>query len=176
MENLRLRPGSVADRDHVLDLFDQNVEWLVARGRAEQWGATPWSRSPERRQQVEDMLSAGSVLVAEDHDGRVGAVSVVADRPSSYVPTVDEPERFVRLLIVSPLWRGRNAGGLLLDRAKQQAVADGVGLLRVDCWAGADGALVAYYSGQGFTPDRLVTVRPGTAVQVLTWRPGDASA
>ena len=42
---------------------------------------------------------------------------------------------------------------MLLDHARELAREAGVGLLRVDCFAGGDGALVRYYEKQGFTRD-----------------------
>jgi GNAT superfamily N-acetyltransferase len=46
---------------------------------------------------------------------------------------------------------GHAIGTMLLDHARELARADGVELLRVDCFAGGDGALVRYYEKQGFT-------------------------
>ena len=43
--------------------------------------------------------------------------------------------------------------------------------MRVDCWAGGDRRLVAYYVSEGFTPVEEIEVRPGTSVQVFEWRP-----
>ncbi|MGH3434055.1 MAG: hypothetical protein ACRDQB_14590, partial [Thermocrispum sp.] len=44
------------------------------------------------------------------------------------------------------------------EHARRIARQRGIGLLRVDCWAGGDGGLVAYYTGQGFTPTERFTV------------------
>lgn len=41
---------------------------------------------------------------------------------------------------------------LLLDHARAEAADRGLGLLRVDCWAGGGGALIRYYQSAGFTP------------------------
>ena len=49
--------------------------------------------------------------------------------------------------------------------------AEGIGLLRVDCWAGGDRRLVSYYASEGFTPTQEIEVRPGTSVQTFEWRP-----
>jgi GNAT superfamily N-acetyltransferase len=46
---------------------------------------------------------------------------------------------------------GQGIGTALLDHARALARADGIDLLRVDCFAGGDGALVRYYEKQGFT-------------------------
>lgn len=42
----------------------------------------------------------------------------------------------------------------------------GVRLLRLDCWAGGDGKLVAYYQGQGFTLSQRLT---GTGSDGQPW-------
>ena len=57
----------------------------------------------------------------------------------------------MRLLVTDRASAGQNIGGVLLDHARELAREAGVGLLRVDCFAGGDGALVRYYEKQGFT-------------------------
>jgi GNAT superfamily N-acetyltransferase len=70
-----------------------------------------------------------------------------------YVPPAVEPELYVRLLVTDRASAGQGIGAALLDHARDLARAAGVGLLRVDCFAGGDGALVRYYEKQGFTRD-----------------------
>ncbi|HYH12689.1 MAG TPA: GNAT family N-acetyltransferase, partial [Thermomicrobiales bacterium] len=119
---------------------------------------------------VRDLLSSGVVTIA-DRDGEVVGASVVTDHPMPYVPAIDEPERYLKLLIASPAHRGEGIGHRLIETARESTVAAGVGLLRVDCWAGGDRRLVAYYISEGFTPTQEIEVRPGTSVQVFEWRP-----
>jgi GNAT superfamily N-acetyltransferase len=69
------------------------------------------------------------------------------------VPAATEPELYVRLLVTDRAYAGQNIGGVLLDHARHLAREDGVGLLRVDCFAGGDGGLVRYYEKQGFIRD-----------------------
>lgn len=167
---VHFRPGSIEDTDAVLALFDANVAWLVERGFAAQWGSDPWSTSPRVVEFVRDLLSSGVVTIAE-LEGEVVGASVVADGPMPYVPPADEPERYVRLLISSPAHRGLKFGHRLIELAREYTVSEGINLLRVDCWAGGDRRLVAYYTSEGFTPTQEIEVRPGTAVQVFEWRP-----
>jgi GNAT superfamily N-acetyltransferase len=68
-----------------------------------------------------------------------------------YVPAATEPELYVRLLVTERASAGQNIGGVLLDHARKLARDAGAVLLRVDCFAGGDGALVGYYERQGFT-------------------------
>jgi GNAT superfamily N-acetyltransferase len=165
---VQFRTGSVEDADAVLALFDANVAWLVERGHSAQWGSDPWSQVPRLVDFVRDLLANDVVTIAEI-DGHVVGASVVADHPMPYVPAIDEPERYLKLLIASPAHRGQKIGHRLIELARESAVREGFGLLRVDCWAGGDRRLVAYYVSEGFTPTQEIEVRPGTSVQVFEW-------
>jgi len=133
----------------VLALLDGATEWLVAQGRTDQWGTEPHSTNPRRIAQITGFADDGGLWLAEA-DGRVvGALAVGA--ALAYVPAADEPELYVRLLVTDRASAGQGIGGLLLDHARELARAGGVGLLRVDCFAGGDGALIRYYEKQGFT-------------------------
>jgi len=167
---VQFRAGSIKDTDAVLALFDANVAWLVARGRSAQWGSEPWSETPRLVAFVRDLLANGVVTIAEI-DGDVVGASVVTDHPMPYVPAIEEPERYLKLLIASPAHRGEKIGRRMIELTRERTIADGVGLLRVDCWAGGDRRLVAYYIGEGFAPTQEIEVRPGTSVQVFEWRP-----
>jgi len=115
------------------------------------------------------LLSIGVVTVGEI-DGDVVGASVVTDHPMPYVPTIDEPERYPKLLLSSTAYRGKKIGHCLIEEARQLTVSEGINLLRVECWAGGDRRLVSYLS-EGFTPAQQIEVRPGTSVQVFEWRP-----
>lgn len=167
---VQFRTGSIEDADAVLALFDANVAWLVERGRSDQWGSEPWSGAPRLVEFVRNLLSSGVVTIAEV-DGEVVGVSVVTDHPMPYVPAADEPERYLKLLMSSPAYRGHKIGHRLIELARDVTVSESVHLLRVDCWAGGDRRLVSYYTSEGFTPTQEIEVRPGTPVQVFEWRP-----
>lgn len=153
-----IRPGRLDDVPAVLTLFDRATEWLVARGRADQWGHAPQSTNPHRVAQITGFVEAGGLWVAEaDADGRVvGALSVGAATP--YVPPVDEPELYVQLLISDRAAAGQGIGADLLTHARTLAEVVDVALLRVDCFAGGEGELVRYYERQGFTRAETFTV------------------
>ncbi|GAA1562947.1 GNAT family N-acetyltransferase [Kribbella sancticallisti] len=134
--------------DAVLRLLDGATEWLVAQGRRDQWGTEPHSTNPRRVEQITAFADDG-LWVAES-DGRVvGALAVGAAMP--YVPPATEPELYVRLLVTDRAAKGSGIGTDLLDHARSLARGLGVGLLRVDCFGGGDGALIRYYEKQGFT-------------------------
>ncbi len=169
---MNFRRGSQDDTDAVLALFDANIVWLVERGRSAQWGTEPFSENPKLVEFAREMLASGVVTIAEI-DGEVVGASVVTDHPMPYVPAIDEPERYLKLLIASPAYRGQKIGHQLIELARELTVSDGIDLLRVDCWSGGDRRLVAYYESEGFIPTEEIEVRPGTSVQVFEWRPGD---
>ncbi len=167
---VQFRTGSSEDTDALLALFDANVLWLAELGRSEQWGSEPFSANPKLVEFVRDLLANGGVTIAEI-DGEVVGASVLTDHPMPYVPAIEEPERYLKLLIASPAHRGKKIGHRLIELARELTVSEGVGLLRVDCWSGGDRRLVAYYTSEDFIPTEEIDVRPGTAVQVFEWRP-----
>lgn len=154
---MRIRPGDDRDVPVLLGLFDEAVAWMVARGNTEQWGTEPWSAQPRRVERVRGIVARGDLWIAEVDGKPVGAL-IVADRPEPDVPPVDEPEVYVLLLLVSRRHAGKRIGANLLDHARGEARARGVGLLRVDCYAGGTGDLIRYYTRNGFTPTETFTV------------------
>ncbi|MBO4210141.1 GNAT family N-acetyltransferase [Micromonospora echinofusca] len=155
-----MRPGGPDDAPHVLRLLDDATAWLVARGRTGQWGTEPASTDPRRVAQAQEYAASGGLYLAVLGDRPVGALVVGAT--VEYVPPVDEPELFVRLLVTDRAYAGRDIGGRLLAYAAELTRAAGIGLLRVDCYAGDDGALVRWYERAGFTrTERFTVARPG---------------
>ncbi|MFC0003637.1 GNAT family N-acetyltransferase [Micromonospora siamensis] len=157
---LTLRPGGPADADAILRLFDTAIAWLAARGRTGQWGTGPSSTDPARIAQVQAYANGDGLWLAE-LDGRpVGAL--VVGESTAYVPPPTEPEVYVNLLITDRAQAGLGIGARLLSHAAELARRRGVGLLRVDCYAGDDRALVRFYESCGFTATDPFTVeRPG---------------
>jgi GNAT superfamily N-acetyltransferase len=152
----------------VVELIDEAVEWMVARGNTVQWGAEPWSAKPSQVARVTGMVERHDLFVAEVDGAPVG-VLIISGEPEPYVAPADEPELYVNLLLVSRRRAGAGIGTRLLDFARAQATARGISLVRLDCYAGGDGALVDYYVRAGFTPTGSVTVRD-IPVRVLSQR------
>src|SRR5690348_5370074 len=70
----RIRPGSPADAQAMLVLFDEAVEWLVARGQTGQWGTEPFSSRDSAILRAAEWASGGGLWLAEAADGTpVGA-------------------------------------------------------------------------------------------------------
>jgi len=154
---ITMRPGGASDVPAVLALLDGATEWLVAQGRTDQWGTQPHSTSPWRIGQISAYAAEGGLWIAE-YDGRpVGALAVGESKPP--VPPADAPEIFVRLLVTDRALTGHGLGGVLLDHARELARAADVKVVRLDCFAGNDGALIRYYESQGFTRDVSFSVQ-----------------
>ena len=147
---MRIRRGGPADAAAVIGLFDEAVEWLVARGQTGQWGTEPLSRNAGMVARVE-RWAAGEGLWMAEVDGTVAGALVVGERPE-HVHAVEEPELYVELLLSSRALAGRGIGAALIAHAVSLARDAGLSLLRVDCWAGAP-TLVAFYERQGFARD-----------------------
>nr|WP_037909669.1 GNAT family N-acetyltransferase [Actinacidiphila yeochonensis] len=149
---LRVRPGGLADAPAILDMLDGAIVWMNARGNTEQWGTTPYSRKPGGVRRVEQYATEQDAFVAELDGVPVGAL-VLGSGPSPQmpIPPAAEPERYVRLLITDRRYAGRGIGAALLAHAVEETRRAGLTLLRVDCWAGGGGELVAYYERTGFT-------------------------
>ena len=159
-----IRIAEPGDARPVLELFDAIVEWLVAQGRTGQWGTQSWSERPELVARIEGRVERGELRVAvEERDPEtILGVLGVSEECGEYVSPPPEPELFVSLLGTARVAKGRDLGGLLLAEARAEARRRGLRLLRVDCYAGDDGKLAAWYLGQGFaTVETFVVKREG---------------
>ncbi|MCX5068961.1 GNAT family N-acetyltransferase [Micromonospora lupini] len=149
---IRIRPGGPADAPAVLNMLDSAVIWMNARGNTEQWGTTPFSEKPGGVEMVDRYLTENLPYIAE-LDGVPAAALVLDSGPNPQAPIApaEEPERYVRLLVSDRRFAGRHLGSALLAQAVKETRRAGVRLLRVDCWAGGGGELVAFYERHGFT-------------------------
>lgn len=155
--SVRIRPGGPGDVPALLEMFDDAVRWLTSRGSAGQWGTRPWSEDPRRIERVRGMAAGDGLLIAEIGGAPAGAI-VLTELPPAHVPSAGERELYVDGLITARSHTGSGVGTALLTRARTEARARGIELLRVDCWAGGDGALVRYYRRQGFVPTETFDV------------------
>jgi hypothetical protein len=81
---LRIRTGGSADAPVLLELFDEAVAWLVARGQTGQWGSEPVSRRARGSAFVQEFADGGGLRIAE-LAGRAAGALVVGDAPD-HVP------------------------------------------------------------------------------------------
>ncbi|HCT80453.1 MAG TPA: GNAT family N-acetyltransferase [Micromonosporaceae bacterium] len=144
-----IRSAGTEGIPHVLALLDRATEWLVGQGRTGQWGTEPQSTDPRRIAQSQHWAASGGFYLAWIGEEAVG--SLVVGKAPAHIPAATEPELYVNLLVTDRAHAGEGIGSALLDYARDLARHKGVGLLRVDCYAGDDRALVRYYESQGFT-------------------------
>ncbi|GGY73736.1 GCN5 family N-acetyltransferase [Streptomyces olivaceoviridis] len=159
---ITIREGGPDDLPAVLGMLDSSVEWLVSQGRTGQWGTEPLSGHARTVEAVARALAEGTPYIAEV-DGVPAATLTLTDGPGAYLshlPLPGEPERYIHWLASDRRFKGRGVGSALLAHAAETTRRAGVGLLRVDCYAGGDRGLVAYYEANGFTPTHTYTHGP----------------
>jgi len=144
----RIREGGPADTRTVLGLFDEAVEWLIARRQTGQWGSEPFSGQEARVARVAEWAAGGGLRIAEDEHAEPLGALVLGARPA-WVAPAESAERYIEALVTSRRHMGHDIGGELIRRAAEETRAAGIPLLRVDCWGDAPG-LVAWYERQGF--------------------------
>jgi GNAT superfamily N-acetyltransferase len=154
---LEIRKGGEDDVPAILGMLDRAVAWLVAQGHTGQWGTEPWSARPQAVARVHDYVRTRAPWLAEV-GGEPAGTLVLSPRPAHNVAPADEPEVYVQLLVSDRRFAGRGVGAALLAHAVAEARRQGVGLLRVDCYAGNGGRLIDYYRRQGFTPTERFAV------------------
>ncbi|MEU9076595.1 GNAT family N-acetyltransferase [Kitasatospora sp. NPDC004745] len=169
-----IRTGGPDDIPDVLALLDGAVAWLAGQGRTGQWGDQPFSTVPARAGHVARYGAEPFLIrLAVDGEGRTVGSCVLSEERGPHVPPADEPELFIRNLVTDRSRKGSGIGAALIADAVAQARRRGLGLLRVDCYAGADRKLVGRYRALGFTETEGFEVAQGDGVwpgQVLAIR------
>ena len=164
-----LRVAGPDDAATILGLLDDAVVWLNSRGITEQWGTTSFSGDPKRVAAAEGWVRSGGGVIASRDGHPAGALVVGEAMP--YVPPPTEPELYVVLMVAGRDPAARGVGHALLGCAELAGRELGVDLLRVDCYAGGDQALVRFYESAGFTRTHRFDVK-GWPGQVLERRLG----
>ncbi|MFF1507972.1 GNAT family N-acetyltransferase [Streptomyces sp. NPDC058326] len=154
---ISIRKGRAEDLPAILGVLDSAVVWLNGKGITAQWGTEPFSARPKAVRQVEDTMVAGDPWIAEI-DGVPAGTMTLTPFPGQHVEPAGEPEVYVRLLATDARFHGHGVGAALLAHAAEETRRQGVSLLRVDCFAGSEGRLIAYYENQGFTRTETFTV------------------
>ncbi|WP_046734058.1 GNAT family N-acetyltransferase [Streptomyces humi] len=169
---ITIREGGPDDIPAILAMLDSSVAWLVGEGRTEQWGTAPLSENRKTVESVARYMDEGVTYLAEA-DGVPAATLTVTGAPGAYLshlPPPGEPERYIHWLASDRRFKGNGVGSALLAHAAEETGRAGISLLRVDCYAGADGKLVRYYEGNGFTRTEAYTLANGWRGQVLARR------
>ncbi|MEU6928376.1 GNAT family N-acetyltransferase [Streptomyces sp. NPDC046385] len=163
---IKIRKGGAADLPAMLTILDSAVGWLNGKGITAQWGTEPFSSRPKTVELVERVAGEGVPWIAEI-DGVPAGTLTLTPHPGQYVAPAGEPESYVRFLATDARFHGYGVGAALLAHAAEETRRQGVSLLRVDCFAGSEGRLVAYYESQGFTrtEEFLVGDWPGQVLE-----------
>ncbi|WP_030057119.1 MULTISPECIES: GNAT family N-acetyltransferase [Streptomyces] len=171
---MKIRNGGPADVPDILSLLDGAVSWLTAQDRTGQWGDQPFSTNQARVDQVSSYAAEPFLIrLAVDDDGRTVGCCVVSEDRGRWIPAVDERELYVRNLVTDRTRKGSGIGAALIADAVDEARRRGIGLLRVDCYGGADRKLVAQYRALGFTETESFEVEQPNGIwpgQVLAIR------
>jgi ribosomal protein S18 acetylase RimI-like enzyme len=161
----------------ILHLFDIAIEWLVSKGITGQWGTEPWSNNAKRVERGTQLIQTSELWIAEmraspagvEEKSKVVVGALAVGKANDYIKPADEPELYVKLLITDRGHRGLKIGDVLVDKAKALGEDAGVGLLRVDCYAGSEGKLVKWYESQGFVKTEAFEI-DGWPGQLLSMR------
>ncbi|MYV68459.1 GNAT family N-acetyltransferase [Streptomyces sp. SID2131] len=147
---MKIRKGGPEDIPATLAILDSAVEWLNGKGITAQWGTEPFTARPAAVRQVEETVAEGDLWIAEIDDVPAGTMTLTP-HPGKHVPPATEPEVYIRLLATDARFHHHDVGATLLAHAAAETRRKNVSLLRVDCFAGSEGRLIAYYEKQGFT-------------------------
>jgi len=142
-----IRPGRETDSPLLVELLDEAVAWMVARGQTGQWGNERVADRVDGAEWVRGLASDSGLRIAELDHIPVGAL-IVGNAPD-YAPAIDRSELYVNMLVTSRRRAGKQLGSALINAAIEEGRAADREVLRVDCWAGAP-TLVAWYERQGF--------------------------
>lgn len=153
-----VRRTTPTDLAAVLQLFDEAVAWLNARGITDQWGTTPVSARPHLVEEVRGFLDSAVVAeVVKDSgeaqpDRLAGFIAVSLTLPEEITFLFGErtaTAAWVESLVAGRTPPARGAGAALLKWAEQHASAHGKTCLGLSC-AASNPRLVEYYKDRGF--------------------------
>ena len=145
--NIVIRPGGETDSPLLVELLDEAVAWMVARGQTGQWGDKPVADRVNGYEWVRGLASDSGLRIAELDHIPVGAL-IVGNAPE-YAPAIDRSELYINMLVTSRGHAGKQLGSALIEAAIEEGRTADREVLRVDCWAGTP-TLVAWYERQGF--------------------------
>ncbi|KAL8947304.1 MAG: hypothetical protein Q9222_006400 [Ikaeria aurantiellina] len=182
-----------------LYLFDEAVEWLTARGLSSQWGTEPMKSDPTHIEKVQRMVDICTVFLASPKVSPSSeSISSPVDEPMTpslvpgmclisrqrchpeIIPPASEPENYIQYLATSRSHAAsKGLGKAFIEVAEKFTRDQGLGLLRLDCFAGGElgeGGLVKVYERLGFRKagPKLVYDESGWLGQVMEKKVGKA--
>lgn len=162
----RVETAGPEDLRKILVLFDGVQGWLVSRGLEGQWGTTPFSTSEAQRERFSKWIESGCFYVVRD-SGEIVGTMVLSEQAPDYAQDGCAGRAaacYLEALAVHRNCAGRGVGSALLSWAEQEALARGLSVVRLDCWAG-NPSLRAYYRRAGFA--EVAVIELGTWEGVL---------
>ncbi len=157
---ISIAPATRNDLFPLLKLFDETVNWLNARGLANQWGSDAFSTSLDRHRQFLQWIDAGNFFAARFRGQIAGSLTLspaapwyIAKRWQTFPPDAFYLEAFT----ISRALNGLELGHTLLQWAEQHTREAGRTTIWLDCWAD-NPILVRYYQQAGFTPREIFLV------------------
>jgi GNAT superfamily N-acetyltransferase len=151
-----LRLAAPGDFDDVNGLVRGAAEWLRTSKDTDQW-EKPWPDRVGHRERILNDLIKGKTWIVWDGVTAAATITVDTEEPLDLneqpvwpARRRHEPALYVRRVIVSRRYAGRELGAALLDWAADVAGREhGAALIRVDVWT-TNTDLHAYYQGQDF--------------------------
>lgn len=135
---IEVRTAEAADVPAMLELMDGVLNWLVARGRTEQWGPVPFSAIPGFPERLAGWAGQGAVTLAERDGACVGVIAVGPDVPPRVpVGMVPAGSMFIHTVLTERGPAGHGVADALIGHAERAARGRGAPALALDHWAGS---------------------------------------
>jgi GNAT superfamily N-acetyltransferase len=149
---VKIERANADDLPVVVEVVNDVLRWLTARGLAGQWGTGPVPADPDRvPSSWTRRIAAGEQYIATNEGRAIAAFGFSFTAPAyAWVEATDDAG-YVSLLVVRRELSGQGLGRALLDLAGRWTVLHGKQRLRLDCWADNE-RLCRYYVQAGFTP------------------------
>jgi GNAT superfamily N-acetyltransferase len=114
---------------------------------------------PEYAASIRCRVADGSLFKACS-DGESTAFFSLEEARSPWWPADGVPALYLAGMVVSPVWKGRGVGGVVIDWCAGQARRRGCRAVRLDCHAG-NPWLCRYYESHGFRLQGRIEQHPG---------------
>ena len=146
---LTLRQATSNERDVILDLLSDSIQWLHGMG-IDQW-ARPWPDEERRNQRIAQDLAEGKTWLALDDTAVAGTITIdPADNGVWPADRCREKAIYIRKVIVRRHYAGLGLGARLFDWAADVAArVHEARWIRIDVWT-TNRRLHAYYTTLGF--------------------------
>ena len=143
-----IRRAEERDIEFILELLDQ-IRDLHYRGRPDIFRSSGTKYdSSELAEKIKN--NDEIIFVAYDGEKPLGYICTVLREVKDHHILLDKKVLYIDDLCVYPDSRGRGVGRMLMDKAKDHAIANGCSSLELVCWK-FDGSAEGFYRSYGFT-------------------------